>query len=807
MADVERRSRTKHRKSTCAGCRRRKSKCDGRTPSRTTCIAYKDECIYDKPPSLAYVRALEEEVHQLQNQLKSLKTQAWVNKSPQLEEKKVLPAGSPITSASSSRQTEYGLDSILPYRSPPSRTTKWEADISVDDRGSISFHGSTSAVHEPPNLEQAAQITSQQLMSPRSQQEEEQTKHDLRQNAQNQRQLEDFAIANTASRVNLPKDVSEELLKFHWCWIHPLFAFVYRPAFTRGMTLVNASQPGLPDPPYFSETLLKVMTSHCARFLNHDIYQHHFNMKFTPSQFVEQTTQDARQSAREIVFGRSSQGWLYGGMAFRMALDMGIHLPSDKLQTFVKSLSNEDIEIRKRLFWSCYTWDKVLSLYLGRMPAFTPLIDEVPLSFLDDFTDTDPWSPYYGEAPGIHAKGLPPYPPTPGYIVSCFQQLSKLCVIIDDLMQNIYSAEAAAKRTEDLQPAQRTARSEEPFMRVSRSLHDWWAALPIHLKVDINHIPKLAPPTHIMSLNLLYHTIVILLHRPILLASDSPNSENTSRSYTSCLYATAAIHDLLLLQANTFGLEQITYLNAYCAYMAATISVLRFERELQPHEDHNLTAKRIGLDYLLDVITQSSTRMPGLERSNAIIRKRMQGVVDAHLRAHSHLSPNSIEQQASALGPPTSQIALAEATAFQQMSNPGIGHIFDPNNQQLTPQTSPSDPSTVNSIPSISTPVSTMQQQYTVTTTLLPDLQGQMPLPAFVDDFLPAFPGQQFPVGSEYYFGNDGFDTQSKMHLMGHNLDPHPKIDPGAIDWQSIGKIEVAHDGQAYSIEEMGRPP
>lgn len=667
------------------------------------------------------------------------------------------------------------------------------------------------------------QISSHQLLSPKSQQEEEQAKHDLRQNAHHQKQLEDFAVANATSRINLPKEVSEELLKFHWCWIHPLFLFVYRPAFTRGMALVNTSQPNSPDPPYFSETLLKVMTSHCARFLNHDIYQQHFNIKFTPSQFVQQTTHDARvglameslnsssiptiqallqQSAREIVFGRSSQGWLYGGMAFRMALDMGIHLPSDKLQSFVKSLSNEDIEIRKRLFWSCYTWDKVLSLYLGRMPAFTPLVDEVPLTFLDDYTDTDTWSPYYGETPEPHAQNLPPYPPTSGYIVSTFQQLSKLCVIINDLMQSIYSAEAAAHRSDEVEPSEAAANAEAPFVRVSMTLGEWWLGLPFHLKVHIDSMPSLAPPIHIMSLNLLYHTIVILLHRPILLAVNSPNTDNASRSYSSCLYATAAIHDLLVLQANTFGLGQISYLNAYCAYMAATISVLRFERELGPQEDHNTTAKRIGLEYLLEVITQSAQRMPGLERSDAIIRKRMKGVVDAHLRAHSHLSPNSIEQQASAIGPAADQIALAQATAFQQMSQPGIGHVFDPN--QLTPQTSHSNGSTAPSVPSVSTPAPPAMP-YNAVSTMTTELQGQMPLPAFVDDFLPAFPGQQFPVGSEYYFGGGDFDAQSKMHLMGYNLDPHPRLDPSAINWQMMDHSQVSNSVTPHPQQVMAQ--
>jgi hypothetical protein len=57
-----------------------KSKCDGRQPRCTTCIAYKDECHYDKPPSLAYVRSLEEEIAELKQQLRQARIQAWLNK-------------------------------------------------------------------------------------------------------------------------------------------------------------------------------------------------------------------------------------------------------------------------------------------------------------------------------------------------------------------------------------------------------------------------------------------------------------------------------------------------------------------------------------------------------------------------------------------------------------------------------------------------------------------------------------------------------------------------------------------------------
>jgi hypothetical protein len=281
-----------------------------------------------------------------------------------------------------------------------------------------------------------------------------------------------------------------------------------------------------------------------------------------------------------------------------------------------------------------------------------------------------------------------------------------------------------------------------------------------------------------MSLNLLYHTIVILLHRPVVLAVNT-EARPEARSYSTCLFATAAISELLILHAKTFGHGQLSYINAYCAYMGATIAVLRFERELKPSEDHSVTASRIGLQQLLDVLGRSASSMPGLERSNAIIGKRMKGVVDAHLRVHTTFSPNTITQQAAAVGPVPEHMILAEATAFQQISNPGIGHVFDP---MQAVQHQPIE---------MSPPVSVQSAVMPFSTTLPHDLEGQLPLPAFVDDFLPAFPAQQFPVGSEYYMGQNTFGAQERASLMGFNLDPHPRVDPNVINWTLLDNGQI----------------
>lgn len=73
-------------------------------------------------------------------------------------------------------------------------------------------------------------------------------------------------------------------------------------------------------------------------------------------------------SAQECGKGNRSQAWLYSGMAFRMLEDLGISIDSRRYLGAAQ-LSDEDIEIRNRLFWSCYFWDKVVSLYFGRAPA------------------------------------------------------------------------------------------------------------------------------------------------------------------------------------------------------------------------------------------------------------------------------------------------------------------------------------------------------------------------------------------------------------------------------------------------------
>lgn len=64
----------------------------------------------------------------------------------------------------------------------------------------------------------------------------------------------------------------------------------------------------------------------------------------------------ALMSVREAGCGRESKGWVYSGMSFRMALDLGLNL--DISGSNAKSVTEEEIDARRITFWGCFLIDK-----------------------------------------------------------------------------------------------------------------------------------------------------------------------------------------------------------------------------------------------------------------------------------------------------------------------------------------------------------------------------------------------------------------------------------------------------------------
>lgn len=67
----------------------------------------------------------------------------------------------------------------------------------------------------------------------------------------------------------------------------------------------------------------------------------------------------ALMSVREAGCGREGKGWVYSGMSFRMASDLGLNVDSSSLGSH--SLSDEEIDARRITFWGCFLIDKCVA--------------------------------------------------------------------------------------------------------------------------------------------------------------------------------------------------------------------------------------------------------------------------------------------------------------------------------------------------------------------------------------------------------------------------------------------------------------
>ncbi|OJJ45729.1 hypothetical protein ASPZODRAFT_68933 [Penicilliopsis zonata CBS 506.65] len=530
---------------SCEACRKRKVKCNGASPSCSRCAARGDTCVYSLAPTLSYTKQLESRVAQLEDALAKLRDK----QSP--GRKETSPASTSDSSASPKLQYKLKQEQEGGHELP----RDFEG-LQVGDDGRISFHGPTSLFQLPSGLGSGTS-TSTHLV-----QELEARKERLINNAWRERALEQMAT--------IPEPF-QYLLDSHWCWIQPLFNFVYRPAFTRDMKI---------NGPYYSDNLLDAILCHSVRWCKAEpnvgpLLEQYDNGALFHRRAVSRLCESLQSgfisiptvqtllllSAQECGRGNRIQAWLYSGMAFRMLDDLGITIDSRKYSNSAQ-LTDEDIEIRNRLFWSCYFWDKLISLYFGRAPIMQHSSVSPPRMILDDTAEMESWVPHGVIFPdGTH------YPPAQAHSTSCFMKMCGLAEILNQIMIHIYDPMRKSSEAEFLNCIQEQG----------QNLAEWWEELPDYLKLVATDLPPYCPPSHIVLLNCLYHTINILLHRPILCSHKLYQSRKNDWDKThlvQCMASATTILSLYDLYCRTFGDSHVVLSLAYSVYTAASIFLL-----------------------------------------------------------------------------------------------------------------------------------------------------------------------------------------------------------------------------------------
>lgn len=361
-------------------------------------------------------------------------------------------------------------------------------------------------------------------------------------------------------------ELGMHLLSLHWNRQHHSFLITYRPAFMRDMATGG---------PYFSRLLLNAIYFGASKFSNRpEVRQDPSDARTAGWTFrrrvkellgsaldrSEITTIQALLVMTSSLFAlgdERSAAWLYAGTAFRMIIDLGMHVDATMLPN-MRRLSPEDLEIRRRVFWGAFVVDKIQSLYQGRPVSLQHCDTRVSLSFLDHYEELEPWQPFaYSDTQS--------YSGSPGYSVSTFIQLCKLSLVLNEILNKVYSERSSNRSPHDLIASLNT---------LDGQLKEWYDALPDHLRFNA-HATKVVPPPHVLSLLALYHVQVILLHRPFVSEGHLHTADPSVAlsSFTTCTAAAFSITQILQAYDNTFSIQRAPYLISYATYVAATIFV------------------------------------------------------------------------------------------------------------------------------------------------------------------------------------------------------------------------------------------
>ncbi|KAG9656105.1 hypothetical protein KCU64_g6096, partial [Aureobasidium melanogenum] len=476
----------------CAYCRQRKMKCTGERPRCKNCEIYEQECVFDGPtrkprPTSAALNELLEENRRLREQVST--------RSPpddQLPDRVHVEASSDAIHDTMPEQTLSSEEHVnaAPIDQPHHESNDLvETPASV---GSTTYHGPTSTLFNE------AASSSRQSRSYLTKERETWMPKILVAAAAEQRQLE--SINYRAGKLDfdgVDPELGMHLLNLHWNRQHHSFLITYRPAFMRDMACKG---------PYFSKILLNAIFYGASKFSPRlDLRKDPNDVRTAGWQFrnrvrdllgqaldhSEITTIQALLQMSNSLFAlgdEQSAAWVYAGTAFRMLVDVGLHVDAAKMPT-MQRLSEEDLEIRRRVYWSAYVVDKMQSLYQGRPASLRAIDGQVPIKFMDTYEELEQWHPF------AYASG-PSYPGSPSYSVSTFQQLCKLCMILQQILDKTYCEREQKRSTQGL---------VQDLQDIEKQLQHWMTELPEHLRIDINNDGgnQQLPPPHVFSLQFL----------------------------------------------------------------------------------------------------------------------------------------------------------------------------------------------------------------------------------------------------------------------------------------------------------------
>ncbi|KAK4141367.1 uncharacterized protein C8A04DRAFT_14151 [Dichotomopilus funicola] len=192
-------------------------------------------------------------------------------------------------------------------------------------------------------------------------------------------------------------------------------------------------------------------------------------------------------AAAECGIGRDAAGWMYCGMAGRLAFDIGLHVSC----ATVPGMSELEKQTRRQAMTACVMLDRKWALFLGRPTA---------IKTHDIAHDVLPRAGYH---PGL---GIPT---TTSRVTDIHRHLFELLDLagkVADFQNTTYGA-AHEFPTKDLED-----RAYLRFVALERLFHTWYRRLPEYLTWTPTNVES--APVGFFMLHQHFHECMVLLHRP-----------------------------------------------------------------------------------------------------------------------------------------------------------------------------------------------------------------------------------------------------------------------------------------------------
>ncbi|KAM0793011.1 hypothetical protein ACM66B_000503 [Microbotryomycetes sp. NB124-2] len=548
---------------SCGFCRRRKLKCDLEVPC-SSCLAHGEVCEplerSKKPrPTHQRIEELEAERNALQSFINKLASSSRDQQAVELgqwQQSHRVPTDLAAPSSSSAISPALSVTNSAPPA--PSienvdRTVSGPVSRLHIRDGHATSHGPTSAFFDESEAASSAAV------APLSDAE---IKSRLMTFCAEQRHQEMIALAlGNLDFDGVQPELAMHLLALHWNRQHHAFLITYRPLFMRDMAGGG---------PYFSKLLLNAIYFSVAKFSKRpEVFDDVNDPRTAGLRFLRRVKELLGESLDKsriptiqallllssslFALGWQSAPWVYSGIAFRMLSDLG--LLHDWRSRVVQGGDFEpaDLEIRRRLVWAAFVFDKIISLYQGRAVTLHEFDVKVPPVFYDMFEEGEVWTPFAFPSTGSYTS-------SPSYSVSTFTELCSLSVLMGRIINTFYAEHSCPD------PLQQLAAH-------NKSLAEWSDRLPACLRYDPSNAAVPVPPPHVLSLYSIYYTLTVLVNRPFLESGHLQTGQVAGECWSRCEFAAKKATAILTRYRETYTLSRAPYLIAYGTYIAATIMV------------------------------------------------------------------------------------------------------------------------------------------------------------------------------------------------------------------------------------------